>query len=445
MNTKQSYRLGQSQAIAPQLQQGLTLLATPLLELQAVLRAELQNNPMLEEMPPAEVTAMLDVEANGPAFPDYADPSEPIGVNVLGGESFKMDDNLADFLFDNITRDISLQEHLMLQADAIDTTKELHAAMYELIGNIDENGYLQDYVPMVTKPMIARAFDLIRTFTPRGVGATDLQDCLRLQLDDTSTEANAIVTSYWDDLLNKRWHVIKNKLDMTQAQLDSALSQIALCTPYPGRAFDSSPVIEAIPEVFVDEDFNVTLNDRDTPRLKTNAVYKAMLLSPNTPPDAKAWLKEKAIAAKHLQHNLANRGSTIFRVANYIISRQLDYFTKGATALTPMTMAEVAEALGYHETTISRAVNGKYMMTPKGLLPFRFFFTAGTSWENPDISNAAFKERVRKMIAEEPANNRLNDDDIVKELRKYGVTIARRTVAKYRLELNILPYHLRGK
>jgi RNA polymerase sigma-54 factor len=156
-------------------------------------------------------------------------------------------------------------------------------------------------------------------------------------------------------------------------------------------------------------------------------------------------LKEKAIAAKHLQHNLSNRGDTVLKVAKYIINSQHEYFTKGATALTPMTMAEVAEALGYHETTISRAVNGKYMMTPKGLLPFRFFFTAGTSWENPDISNAAIKERVRKMIAEEPANNRLNDDDIVKELRKYGVTIARRTVAKYRLELNILPYHLRGK
>lgn len=444
MNTRQSYKLGQSQSIAPQLQQGLTLLATPLLELQSVLRAELQSNPMLEEMPPAEVTALLDVETNGPTFPDYTDPSEPIGVNVLGGESFGPDSDLANFLFDNLTKEITLQEHLILQADGVDTTPETHQAMYEIIGNIDDNGYLKDYVSSLSNTVWTRALLLVRTFTPRGVCAKDIKDCIAMQLEVDSIE-QGIVKDSWGDLLNKRWDLIKARHGLNQSELNAALANISICTPYPGRAFDSSPIIEALPEVFVDNEFNVTRNDRDMPRLKTNAHYKAMLLSPSTPPDAKAWLKEKAIAAKHLQHNLANRGSTIFRVANYIISRQLDYFTKGATALTPMTMAEVAEALGYHETTISRAVNGKYMMTPKGLLPFRFFFTAGTSWENPDISNAAIKERVRKMIAEEPANNRLNDDDIVKELRKYGVTIARRTVAKYRLELQILPYHLRGK
>jgi RNA polymerase sigma-54 factor len=492
-----SARLSQSMVLAPQLQQSLALLQAPMLELKALVEQELQQNPVLEEIEGAELELpekpAEDVgdTSDTAAAPDPAERADdaPDDSNFEKTEAAPADDfqeefdklvqldqewrdnffqtnspirqssedeERRQFMFDSLTAGISFAQMLLDQAHESDLTVEQQNIAELIIGNIDDYGYLKTTVDELAATnnfppdKITEVLKVIQTFDPPGVGATDLRECLLLQLERKNQQDSVeyrIVRDFMEALGKRRIPEIARGLECDVEAVQESLAKISRLEPRPGRAFLPETNQYVSPEVFVTkagDEFVVTTNNDNVPHLRISNTYKDLMAQGSDNAEVKNYIREKIRAGKFLIKSLHQRQQTISNIGKEIVKRQRDFMEKGVAYLKPMTMAQVADVVGVHETTVSRAVSGKYMETPQGIFEMKFFFTAGLQTaDGADVSNTSVKDMVAELFKAEDSSNPLSDQEVVKMLNEKGIQIARRTVAKYRDELNILPSNLR--
>lgn len=489
-----SQKMTLSQVLAPQLQQSLMLLQAPTLELKALVEQELQQNPVLEETTAVELNAepktAQDEEAPAAAN-DGTDAAPDVAFDGAGekANSEPVDDFQAEFerlsqldqewrdhfnqtniplrtsddeeekrqfMFDTLTASVSLQENLLQQVRLSDLTEAQRPVAEMIIGNIDDNGYLKasvDELAVATNipaEQIGDVLKVIQTFYPPGVGARDLKECLQLQLERAGQQETLeyrIVTEHLDALGRRRLPDIARALGLTVTEVQEATRRIARLEPHPGREFLPDDNQYVVPEIFVQksgDDYVVTSNNDYVPHLRISNAYKDLMAQANSSSEVREYIREKIRAGKFLIKSLHQRQETILSIAREIVKRQREFMEHGVSHLKPLTMLQVAEVVGVHETTVSRAVAGKYMDTPQGIFEMKYFFTSGVQTaEGVGISNTSIKDLVAELIRKEDSSQPLSDDQLVKLLSQKGITIARRTVAKYRSELNILSSTLR--
>jgi RNA polymerase sigma-54 factor len=494
-----SQRLTQSLVLAPQLQQSLALLQAPTLELKALVEQELQQNPVLEESTAETELQEKDAGTSDKASdnsdtPDAIDPSEPPAdlnfdpaTEKAAGEPVddfqaeferlvQLDQEWRDhfaqtnlpmrasaeeeekrqFMFDSLVAGTSLQEMLLDQVRESALPEEQRPIAEMLIGNIDDYGYLKATVEELASATgmapdgILEVLKGIQSFDPPGVGARDLRECLLLQLeraDQQSSLEYRIVNEFMDALGKRRIPEIARGTGREVDEVQEALERIARLEPRPGRAFLPDNDQYILPEVFVQkvgDEYVVTTNNEHIPHLRISNTYKDLMAQGENSAEVRNYIREKIRAGKFLIKSLHQRQQTILNIAKEIVSRQREFMEKGVAGLKPLTMVQVAEVVGVHETTVSRAVSGKYMQTPRGIYEMKYFFTAGIQTATGDgLSNTSVKDMIAEIFKNEDTSKPLSDQEVVKMLKDKGIVIARRTVAKYRTELNILPSNLR--
>ncbi len=487
-----------AQVLAPQLQQSLALLQAPTLELQALVQQEMEQNPVLEEAvaPEAEETkSESDGEGESPELSAAPDPAEPPSdvqfdpsteketnkdpVDEFQAEFEKLtqmdqewrdhfaasnaplrssedEEERREFMFNSLVAGTSLQENLLEQVRLSELNNGELSVAELIIGNIDDYGYLKssvDELVMATNvdpERIETVLKTIQTFHPPGVGARDLRECLMLQMERKKlkhTLEYKIVSECFDALSKRRIPEIARVLGRDLDDIQESLQRIANLEPRPGREFLPNNDIYVIPEVFVaktDGKFVVTTNNDHIPHLRISNHYKDLMAQANSSAEVRNYIREKIRAGKFLIKSLHQRQSTILNIGKEIVKRQHEFMEKGSSCLKPLTMVQVAEVVGVHETTVSRAVSGKYMETPHGVYEMKYFFTSGLQTSDGEaMSNTSVKEIIDDIFKKENQTKPLSDQEVVKMLQAQGIQIARRTVAKYRAELGILPSNLR--
>lgn len=483
------------QVLAPQLQQSLQLLQAPTLELKALVEQELQQNPVLEEVAIEDVEQKEKNDREGDTTitqaPDLAEPppdttfdpssektaNDPVDdfqaeferltqldqewrdhfaqTNLPMRQSAE-DEEKRQFMFDSLVAGTSLQENLMDQVRMSEITDAQRPVAEMIIGNIDDYGYLKTTVEELSFSTGIPADDIlavvkvIQTFHPPGVGARDLRECLMMQLERDgrkNTVEYRIVNEFMDALGKRRLPEIARGVGQSVDDVQKAVARIGLLEPRPGRAFlpDNDQFI--MPEVFVhksDGEFAVSTNNEQIPHLRISNTYKDLMAQADSSSEVREYIREKIRAGKFLIKSLQQRQQTILNIGKEIVKRQREFMEKGVAHLKPMTMVQVAEVVGVHETTVSRAVSGKYIQTPQGIFEMKYFFTSGIQTASGEgMSNTSVKDMIADLFKKENPQKPLSDQEVVKILGEKGIVIARRTVAKYRSELNILPSNLR--
>ena len=455
--------LQQQQTIAPQMQQSLELLQTPTLELRHLIQQELDSNPTLED------------ETHDVSLEEASTPDEDEEFDREFAELSKMDEEWREymaqsrsaaprrddadekyrFVMDSIVNPVTLHEHLLNQLGFTNVDKQLREVCEMLVGHIDENGFLQADIEDLCFDLglpidvLEDAVGIIQSFDPVGVGAVDLRDCLMIQLErlgKTHSLAYQIVEHHLGDLAKKRYPQIAKKLSVEPADISKAAEFVASLDPRPGSRFTASNNSYVVADVSVEKQqgkWTVVLNDEQLPRLRISDAYKEMMAGDRSR-EARNYIRDKIKSGKFLIRSIHQRQQTIRNITEEIVRRQRDFFESGPSHLKPMNMASVAETISVHETTVSRAVSGKYINTPHGVFEMKYFFTTGYQDESgQSVSNTTVKQRLADIIADEDKAKPLSDQALVTELKNQGVSIARRTVAKYREELHILPSHMR--
>ena len=372
------------------------------------------------------------------------------------------DEEKRQFMFDSLATGTSLQEHLMEQVRLSEISGEQRPVAEMLVGNIDDYGYLKATVDElsvstgIAPNLIIEVLTIIQTFHPVGVGARDLRECLMLQMERPDPRTNKtrthtmeyrIVKDFMSELGKRRMPEIARGLGADVLDVQEAVGRIGLLEPRPGRAFLPDNDQYVTPEVFViqqGEEFAVSTNNDQVPHLRISNTYKDLMAQADSSPEVRDYIREKIRAGKFLIKSLHQRQTTILNIAREIVKRQRDFMEKGVAHLKPLTMVMVAEVVGVHETTVSRAVSGKYIQTPQGIFEMKYFFTSGIQTASgEDMSNTSVKDMIDAMFKGEDTAKPLSDQEIVLMLAEKGIVIARRTVAKYRSELSILPSNLR--
>jgi RNA polymerase sigma-54 factor len=458
----QFQHLAMQQVLAPQLQQSLQILQAPTLELRNIVQQELQTNPVLEEeavVPEPEEQPKDDSEFQE-EFDQLAKLDDEwrdyMAQNLSYASRNPEEEERRQFFLDSIATQETLQQHLLDQLNTADISRSQREAAELIIGNIDDVGFLQTPLEEIAQQSgksleeLHAMLDLVQTFHPVGVGARDLRDCLLIQLRRLGKEHSIeykIVAEYLDDLGRKRFPEIARRLDVTVDQIQKAANFISTLDPKPGQIFAPDPNSYVLPDVNVEkvgDEYVVTLNSDQIPHLRISKTYKDLMTRGTNGSDVRNYIREKIRSGKFLIKSIHQRQQTILNIANEIVSRQTDFLENGPAFLRPMTMVQIAEAVGVHETTVSRAISGKYMATPQGVFELKYFFTPGyQTAEGVSLSNTSVKEAIADLVRNEDARNPLSDKEIVEILSDRGIPIARRTVAKYRSELNILPSNLR--
>jgi RNA polymerase sigma-54 factor len=445
--------LRQTTTISPQVQHSLQLLQTPALELQTLLQSELQTNPVLEEEPaPAELLETADPGENeiSPADADWP-------VAATRPDRPKLDPQQA--ILESTIRPESLSEHLGSQLALTFASPDLRAATLEIIGNLDEDGFLRTDLPeiaqaaKVSPEISAQALALVQSFHPPGIAARTLPEALLLQLHargrDDSLEAR-IVRDHFELLGKRKFTDLAAALSVPVDSVLAASEAIAKLSPRPGAAFaPDRPDLVVRPEASFIRDGDHWLPQLEgdlLPRLRISDLYKDLLGDGSADEQTRTYLKERIRSARFLLQALERRQQTLQKLLGVIGRRQAAYFEEGPAALRPLTMTEAADEIGVHETTVSRAVANKYVRTPFGVVPLRFFFATavgGERGQGPAVANTSAKEILAEIVGRENPGKPYSDATLEELLRERGIPVARRTIAKYRTELGILPTHLR--
>jgi RNA polymerase sigma-54 factor len=452
------------QSLTPQMLQSLKILQVPILDLQLMVRTEMDQNPTLEREAP-EVEEVTDFDE---AARDELREEREIGELTELAEwdqDFRSnrevrssnDDERHQFMMDSISSSASLQEHLLDQLALAGLDDRDRGIAEVLIGSIDDDGYLQldlDGIIGVTPEFPEELFDriimVIQGFDPIGVCARSLKECLLIKLrhegKGDSLEA-VLVENHLDKLGAHQYEQIASAMRLSNEKVNELSQSIARLDPKPGRNFTAEQTEYVIPEITVekrDDKWMATQNKTPYPRLFISQRYLQLLKDKTTAIDTRKYIREKIAKSKFFIRSIDQRQDTILRIATEIIQVQEGFLEQGISGLKPLTMKQVADVLKVHETTISRACNGKYMSTPRGVLEFKYFFTTGVAQADGSIiSNAAIKSTLADIIRAEDKKKPLSDQKIGDELSSQGIDIARRTVAKYREQLKILPARLR--
>jgi len=468
----------QLQVLAPQLRQSLEMLQVPILELRALIEQELEQNPTLEDQP-SEVNTQLEIEPGeggeeeekneemdfdkdfekefevlkklDEEWRDYFNQTQPVYKGNNADEEERR-----QFFLDSLSISQSLQEHLMDQLSYSEFSEEDRRIAEMLIGSINDDGLLAGsiadlaYTTGYPESRLNNMLDKVQEFDPVGVGARDISECLIIQLKrlglENSIEAE-VVKSYLPLLGSRKLPELARVLKLSIEEVNQIADFIGTLEPKPGRAFSSDSTTYVLPEIFiqkVDGEFTVMMNNDHLPNLRISNYYKKMMEDPGSTKEVKEYIRDKVRSGAFLIKSINQRQTTIGNIAKEIVKVQKEFFEEGISKLRPLTMSVVADILEIHETTVSRAIANKYMQTPQGIYEMKFFFTPGFKTEGGEqVSNKTIKDAITTLVNEENDLKPLSDQAMVKALKEQGFSIARRTIAKYREELNILPSHLR--
>jgi len=477
----QSLAMSQTQrlqmVLAPQLRQSLEMLQLPILELRTLLQQEMEQNPTIEESPSQDEPIEIEPGASQPdATEPESEKKEPLDFDREIEALAKLDDEWRDyflqdrasnprteeqeekrqFFLDSLAQRESLQQHLMGQLSLSGLSEDDRKIAELIIGSINDDGYLTNTIAELAantghdQRHIEDVLAVVQDFHPVGVGSRDPRECLLLQLERMGIQdgaAVAIVRDHLEELGARKFQGIAKALKITPQAVQQAAVLIGTLDPKPGRAYSAEVAAYVLPEVHVlkvDGRYVVVLNDDQLPHVRISSHYRRLLEDPATTPDVRSYVQDKIRSGAFLIKSIHQRQRTIQRIATEIVTAQTDFLDHGIARLRPLTMAEVAGIVGVHETTVSRAVSGKYMQTPIGTFEMKFFFTPGIrTTDGKEVSNKTVQDMIASLVAREEPTAPLSDQEIVEKLREQGVTIARRTIAKYRLVMRILPSHLR--
>jgi len=482
----QSTQLKQELKINPRLYQAMDLLYMPLLDLQQHLKQELLNNPFLDMVEPEEDEEESEDEATETEA--QTEPEEKANNDEIDWEEILLDgfdaggrreEHEEREYYEPVTVDTrDLSDHLLDQISLLELTPRQAFLADEFIGNINEDGYLAcslddllnavndtvvkaaeeidrdtDDLPLYTRAEIEQMLATIQSLDPPGVGARDLRECLMLQLKEAGLEQSVpyrLVRDCFEELINHRWSEISKRFGISPTDVQKAADEIKKLDPKPGLIYSDASDNYIIPDLIVDKidgRYHVFLNDANLPRLKLSRAYQEIARDKKKfEGENKEFISSKLNSANWMIQAIEQRRQTMLKVMNYIVDRQRDFFEKGVQHLKPLTLREVAEVISMHESTVSRVTNEKFVQTPRGVLPLKFFFSSGLSTTaGEDVSARGIKAQIEKLVADEDPKHPLTDQAIVNILKESGVQIARRTVAKYRDQLGVLSARMRKR
>lgn len=394
-----------------------------------------------EQSTPESKDAFEEIDF-GREFQDYLDP----GYKTQEYEYKEDAPSFEQFL----TRGPSLSEHLEWQLNLLDISPHDESIGIDIIGNLDSDGRLAT-LPEELAELSACTLEkfnevrrLVMSLEPVGCGALDIAECLTAQLaaqGEVDSLTARLIQDHLPDLQPHRLQHLSKATGVDVHTLDDELNKIRLLDPFPGRRFSNEDPTYVAPEVFiekVDEEYVIYFTDETNPRLRISPTYHSLLDQTDTSKEAKDFIKDKMRSAVDLLRNIEHRRQTIYRVVDCIVRRQREFLDHGVQFLKPMMLKDVAEDIGMHLSTISRVVNRKYAHTPQGVIEIRRFFSEGMLNEDgEEVSTRILKLSIKKMVEEEDSKKPLTDEEIVKLLSKDGVKLSRRTVAKYRDQMNI--------
>ena len=458
-NASLQQSLGQQQTLAPQMRQSLEILQANTLELQQLLQQAMEVNPVLED--DTESISIEELEHDTPDPDEMIDAPDDDLRDLALMESRSLssspdDEARREHLYNSIVGPESLQQHLLAQLNLALADDKIREAALALLGNLDDRGFFDEPLDELSGRMgipynaLERAKLLFQSFDPPGIAANDLRESLLLQLERLGRASSLeyrIVETHLDELARKHFPKIARTLSCSVDQVSEAAEHIANLDPSPGSTFDASGNPYITPDVAIERDesgaWAAVLTNEYLPRLKLSDHYKDLL---STSPDRKlrTYLRNQLRDGRTLIKALDQRQGTILAITDQILLRQTEFLELGPRHLKPLTMNEIADVIGVHPTTVSRAVAGKYVRTPHGVTDMRSFFTTGyTTAKGEEISNSGVREAIQDIVDKEGSHKPLSDAAIEKALKTQGIKVARRTVAKYREQLDILPSHLR--
>lgn len=470
---RQNMSLNQSLRMTPQLQQAIKLLQLSRIELEAAVRKELDENPILEETQEIKEEDLqrakeADAEIQG-------DPTTSQDQDPQKQDEFEWDNYLEGNQKNKLASSGSSNEEIMNYENVLKTTQTLHdhlswqVKMYgfgdeeelvadALISYIDDDGYLNISLEEIAETENFNLEDLkltlesIQEFDPPGVGARDLKECLIIQarhLEEDTNDLIDLINNHLKDLEKKNYEAIAKGLNRDVQEVVEMCKIIYSMDPKPGRAYMIDDTQYVTPDVYVykvGDDYVVSMNDEGLPRLKISNFYKNMLKVKDKGDKTQEYVQEKLRAAVWLIKSIHQRQRTIYKVVESIVKHQKEFFNKGASFIKPMVLRDIAADIGMHESTVSRVTTAKYVHTPQGIYELKYFFNSGiNTTDGESLASESVKLKIKDLVAKENVKSPLSDQKIVDLLKKDGIEIARRTVAKYRDLLKILPSSRRKK
>ncbi|MDW7675296.1 MAG: RNA polymerase factor sigma-54 [Bacillota bacterium] len=441
--------------MTPELRQAITVLQLSALELADYVEQELLENPLLEikddDQEREEKLEQKEAQQEGEKFD--IDWQEYFNDRDLGYVGKGVKEVNEEFSYENfLTKSPTLQEHLLFQFSLMVKSQQDQKIGEFLIGNLNDHGYLcmklseaAEYFSLPEKK-IEQVLKKVQALDPPGIGARNLQECLLLQLEHQNMKTptlEKLVTCHLEDLAAGRWAKVANSFGITPLELQAQADIIKTLDPKPGRKFTSSNDVRYItPDIVVEKvegHYVVMVNDTTTPRLEISNAYKTMLNKNGTDADAKEFVEAKLNSAVWLIRSIEQRRLTLYKVADTIVQLQREFLDYGVKHLKPMTLKRIADIIGMHESTVSRATSNKYIQTPQGVFELKFFFSSGLESNSggEKTSSESIKRMIEELVHGEDATIPLSDQKISDYLKTRGIKVSRRTVAKYRDELNI--------
>lgn len=468
LGLKPQLKLTQQLVMTPQLQQAIKMLQLCRLELLDTLHQEMETNPVLEEVIEGEVDSGEDTRVQEERLPEVTDDQRAMGE--INWEDYVDEYNTSypAYSFEEkeplsfestLSRKPSLSSHLLWQLIMSHCTKEEKIIGNLIIGNLNADGYLKASLPEiaasahVSEEQVLRVLKTIQEFDPIGVAARDVKECLWIQAQHLGlggTLVETIISKYLPQLEGKNYQAIAKETRSSLADVLNAVEVITRLEPKPGRAYSGEEIHYISPDIYVykvGNEFVISLNDDGLPRLHVSPFYRDILAhSPHVGATVKDYIQAKLRSAIWLIRSIHQRQRTIYKVTESIVKFQREFLEKGIAYLKPLILKDVAEDVEMHESTVSRVTTNKYVHTPQGLFELKFFFNTGISCGHGEaVASEAVKDKIRRIVQSESPHRPYSDKEIANLLNKQDINIARRTVAKYREIMRILPSNQRKK
>lgn len=431
----------QSLLMTAELQQSLRLLQSGKIELQEMIERELQENPVLEVVEDSD-EAKKDSACNDTTSYSWGAPSYPLH-RCQERDGHSIEEQFS-------SRETSLVEHLLTELLELELTAREREITSYIVGNLNADGYLAASCAEIadtlesTIPEVEEMLAIVQSLEPIGVGARDLKECLMLQLANLGLQdalEGKLLTVYSKELERGRFQQIIEHEGIKISALHKAMANLRRLDPSPGRKYPSEQTTYIIADVMIHKGaghYVAFLNSAGIPEIRIDSQYEELMKKKKElPKPERQFLKGRLKAASWFMHCLSQREETLSRVANAIVRRQQDFFEKGPEKVKPLSLNDLSEELGLHESTVSRAMANKYMQTPMGLIPFKYFLSPRIKTEVGLVATSSIKEQIRKLISEESSQSPITDQEIVGILKQTGIVIARRTVGKYREAMGI--------
>lgn len=437
----------QKLSMTPELIQAIQILQYNNQELNEYIDKELLENPILESEYHKESDTEIDIDS-------LRDQLIQADENVEAYKQWESHSTSDEYSYENfVAFNYTLTEFLIEQLHFSSLKGQDAEIGRYIIENIDDNGYLSMSLEEICSVLdvdldsCERVLDLIHTFEPSGVGARDLNECLIIQLaslGELTDEIEFIISNRLKDLADNKYALISKDMGISIAEVQGIADLIKTLEPKPGRGFDSDNSIKyIIPDIYVEEtngEYVVSANDGSTPSLHISSYYNSLTEEAKSDKELSNYLNNRFNSAMWLMKSIEQRKKTIYNVASAIVQFQNDFFAKGERFLKPLTLKQIAETVGVHESTVSRAINGKYMQCPRGVFELKYFFTGGILNEDGSgVSSNSIKSMIKEFVDAEDDKKPLSDSKISEMLHEKGIDISRRTVAKYRDDIGILP------